>query len=204
MTTPPYLGHLVRVSALTYQAEYPLIQVRVQLIYDPADLDGIGIFYYTNDDDTGDVIWLDELQSYRYATVRCNAINYSDALVSVVRGQHDIKVDFGGFLEQLVAEDAKKRLYGFVDFRITPTEEEGVPKLTSTVAETMPGTIDYIDGQYGQSIWDSPVFEATGEEAMATIADTLVVSLQAGGSLIYSAYSVQKIGANYYLYYAPP
>jgi hypothetical protein len=29
------------------------------------------------------------------------------------------------------------------------------------------------------------------------------VSLQAGGSLIYSAYSVQKIGANYYLYYAP-
>jgi hypothetical protein len=207
--TVPYLGHLVRVSALEFQPAYPTIRVRVQLLFDPADLVGTGIQYYRygNDDEGEDeeaVYWLEEVQAYRYATVRCNAFSFSDALISVSRGQHDIKVDLGGPVEQFIESSLQKKAYLSTNFVITPSGDPPPPKLGYDIGFTAPGSIDVIDGAYGQFWLNPPSYEHSGEGGTAGVNDTLTVSINGGGSLIYTGSAFVKIGAFFYIVYSPP
>jgi hypothetical protein len=207
--TVPYLGHLVRVSALEFQPAYPTIRVRVQLVFDPADLVDIGIQYYRHGNhDEGEVedevYWMGEVQAYRYATVRCSAFSYSNALVSVSRGQHDIKVDLGGPLEQLIESSLQKKGYLFPYIVITPSGDPPPPKLGYNIGFTAPFSIDVIDGAYGQFWFNPPPYVHSGEGGNAGVNDTLTVSINGGGSLIYSGSAFVKIGEFFYMVYSPP
>jgi hypothetical protein len=204
-----YLGHLVRISGLTSQpVEYPLIQVLVEIKLLPEHQVGLGVQLFTLAGEDGqDVVWLDEeVMGYRWVTVRCNAIDVNGTLVSVSRPQHDINMDFGvGVLQKVIWEELKYRVYTSITFEITPPENDE-PRLRYEVEETSPGSITdpEHDGRYGSWIGGSTEASPTGEVGFGVIDDTLEVSLHAGGTLIYRAAAIGKIGDNYYLYYAPP